>query len=99
MDVCIIMVRYDVSQTLHYENTPMQYTENYLFVKMRIFAGKILTFFLFLLHNIDCVYMLEPPQREAVLKSNHNLCFGAKISKIGIGILLHTPILLYKNGV
>ena len=27
----------------------------------------------------------------------HNLCFGAKIRKIGIS--LHTPVLLYKSGV
>ena len=29
--------------------------------------------------------------------STHNLCFGAKIRKIGIP--LHTPVLLYKSGV
>ena len=39
---------------------------------------------------------LEPP-REAVLTSTHNLCFGAKIRKIGIP--LHTPVLLLKSGV
>ena len=39
--------------------------------------------------NIDCGYMLEPPRR--------NLCFGAKIRKIGIP--LHNPVLLYKTGV
>ena len=33
---------------------------------------------------------------EAVLTSTHNLCFGAKIRKIGIP--LHTPVLLYKSG-
>ena len=36
--------------------------------------------------NIDCGYT-----------STHNLCFGAKIGKIGIP--LHTPVLLYKSGV
>ena len=46
--------------------------------------------------------MLEPPRRGSnrlgeVLTSTHNLCFGAKIRKIGI--LLHTPVLLYKSGV
>ena len=30
---------------------------------------------------------------EAVLTSNHDLCFGAKI-KIGASVLLHTPVLL-----
>ena len=34
---------------------------------------------------------------DAVLTSTHNLCFGAKIRKIGIP--LHTPVLLYKSGV
>ena len=34
---------------------------------------------------------------EAVLTSTHNLCFGAKIRKIGIP--LHTPVLQYKEGV
>ena len=33
---------------------------------------------------------------EAVLSSTHNLCFGAKIRKIGIP--LHNPVLLYKMG-
>ena len=43
--------------------------------------------------NIDCGYTLEPPR----LTSTHNLCFRAKIRKIGIP--LHTPVLLYKSGV
>ena len=34
---------------------------------------------------------------EAVLTSTHNLCFGAKIKKIGIH--LHAPVLLYKSGI
>ena len=34
---------------------------------------------------------------EAVLTSTHNLCFVAKIRKIGIP--LNTPVLLYKSGV
>ena len=34
---------------------------------------------------------------EAVLTSTHNLCFGAKIRKIGIP--LQTPVLLYKSGI
>ena len=32
-----------------------------------------------------------------VLTSTHNLCFGAKIRKIGIP--LRIPVLLYKSGV
>ena len=30
---------------LHYENMPMQYTENFLVVKIKIFTGKFLIFF------------------------------------------------------
>ena len=89
---------------------PMQNTVIFKIVKNENF----LIFFLFLLHNIDCGYSLEPPRRggyneypqsmlwsknkaEAVLTSTHNLCFGAKIRKIGIP--LHTPVSLYKSGV
>ena len=50
--------------------------------------------FLIFAQNIDCGYTLEPPQP---LTSTHNLCFGAKIRKIGIP--LHTPVLLYRSGV
>ena len=34
---------------------------------------------------------------EAVLTNTYNLCFGAKMKKIGIP--LYTPVLLYKSGV
>ena len=34
---------------IHYENTSMLYTENFLVVKMKNFTEKILIFFLFLL--------------------------------------------------
>ena len=34
---------------VHYENTPMQYTENFLVVKMKNFTGNFFIFFLFLL--------------------------------------------------
>ena len=34
---------------------------------------------------------------KAVLTSTHNLCFGAKIRKIGKP--LHIPVFLYKSGV
>ena len=52
------------------------------------FQQKNFDIFLIFAQNIDC---------EAVLTSTHNLCFGAKIRKIGIP--LHTPVLLYKSGV
>ena len=63
----------------------MHYTENFLVVKMKISTGKNLIIFLFLLKG------------EAVLTSTHNLCFGAKIRKIGIPP--HTPVFLYISGV
>ena len=73
----------------------MRYTEIFSAVKIENFQVKNFDIFLIFAQNIDCGYTLEP--REAVLMSTHNLCFGAKIRKIGIP--LHTPILLYKSGV
>ena len=49
---------------------------------------------LYFAQNIDRRYMLEPPRQnclsEAVLVSTgtHNLCFGPKIRKIGISLLV-----------
>ena len=77
----------------HYENTPMQYTEIFIAIKNEIFQQKKCDIFLIFAHNIDCGYLLA----EVVLTSTHNLCFGAKLGKIGIP--LHTPVLLYKSGV
>ena len=76
----------------HYENIPMLYTEICKVVKHENFQQKIFAIFLIFAQNKDFGYTLE-----AVLTSAHNLCFGAKIRKIGI--LLHTPVLLYKSGV
>ena len=46
----------------HYENTPMQYTENVLVVKMKVFTGQKFDIFLIFAQNIDCGgYTLEPP--------------------------------------
>ena len=56
-------------------------------LKNENFQQKMFYIFLIFAQNIDCGYSLEPPQ----------LCFGAKIRKIGIP--LHTPVLLYKSGV
>ena len=74
---------------------PMQYTEIFKVAKNEIFQ-KFLLFFLFLLKT----YIVGTRYNclaEAVLTSPNNLCFGAKIRKIGIP--LHTPVLLYKSGV
>ena len=53
-------------------------------------------FFLIFAQNIDCGYKLEPPRRGGS-NEYHNLCFGAKLRKIGLPP--HTPFLLYKSGV
>ena len=63
---------------------------------MKIFSRLMLIFFLFLLKT-EIVGTRENRLAEAVLTSTHNLCFGAKIRKIGVP--LHTPVLLYKSGV
>ena len=58
---------------------------------MENYHQKNVDIFLIFAQNIDCGYTLEPPT------NTHNLCFEAKIRKIGIP--LHTPVLLYKSGV
>ena len=63
----------------------MQYTEIFSALKIENFQLKILEYGIFLIFA------------EAVLTSTHNLCFGAKIRKIGIPV--HTPVLLFKSGV
>ena len=62
---------------------------------MKIFS-KIVFFFIFSLFLLKHRLWVHV-RTEAVLTSTHNLCFGAKIRKIGIP--LHTPVLLYKSGV
>ena len=72
----------------HYENMPIMIYSNFFRSKIDNFQRKIFDIFLIFAQNIDCGYTLT---------STHNLCFGAKIRKIGIP--LHTPVLLYKSGV
>ena len=86
----------------------MQCTENCFGCEYENFHWNIFDIFLIFAQNIDCGYTLEPPRRGGsneypqsmfwvVLTSIHNLCFGAKIRKIGIPP--HTPVFLYKIGV
>ena len=42
-------VQIQAEQMYHYENLPMQYTEKFFVVKIKIFTGKFLMLFLFLL--------------------------------------------------
>ena len=65
----------------HYENLPMQYTVIFKIVKNENFQYNFFLYFSYFYSK----------------HSSHNLCFGAKIRKIGIP--LHTPVLLYKSGV
>ena len=78
----------------HYENLPMQCIDIFQVVKFENFQYKICDIFLIFAQNIDCGYTLEPPRRggsnEYPQTSTHNLCFGAKIRKIGLP--LHTPV-------
>ena len=69
---------YSIILLCHYENKPIQVYWKFYNQKIENFQIKILIFFLFLLKNIDCGYSLEPPRREAVLTSIHNLCFEQK---------------------
>ena len=75
---------------------PMQYTEIFKVVKNLKFQLKNFAIFLIFAQHIDCGCTLERPHlAEAVLTCTYNLCFGAKIRKIGIP--LYTPV-LYKVG-
>ena len=56
--------------TTHYENMPMQYTEMFKVVKMKIFSSKNFNIFLIFAENIDCGYTLEPPPRGIPLHTS-----------------------------
>ena len=47
---------------IHYENTPMQYTEMIFVLEVKIFSGFFYIFLIFA-QNIDCGYSLEPPRQ------------------------------------
>ena len=64
--------------------------------KIENFIGKIRFILICLLKTLIVGTRLNC-LAEAVLTSTHNVCFGAKIQKIGIP--LHTPVLLYRSGV
>ena len=88
----IFPVQYVYQSSIHYENLPKQYTQIFKVVKNENFQKK----------NFDNFSYFCSKHRlwvhgEAVLTSTHNLCFEAKIRKIGIP--LQTPVFLYKSGV
>ena len=47
---------HDISEFLHYENTPMQYTEIFCALKIGNFQLKMFDIFLIFAQNIDCGY-------------------------------------------
>ena len=63
---------------------PIQCTDIIFFsaVKIETFIGEKMIVFHIFAKNIDCGYTLEPPCREAVLKSTHSLCFESGITKM-----------------
>ena len=51
------------TNTLHYENMPIQIYRKFYHQKMAIFQIKISDIFHISAQNIDCGYSLEPPRR------------------------------------
>ena len=49
--------------SLHYENTPMQYTEIFLAIKCCKFHQNFFFIFYIFAQNMHCGYKLEPPRR------------------------------------
>ena len=69
-------------EKVHYENFPLQYVYREIFfseAKTENFIG-----FFFWIFLIFLLKTLIHFRTEAVLTSNQNLCFGAKIRKVGI---------------
>ena len=82
----------------HYENMPMQDTENFFSCKNREFCWKnIDKFYIYVFgQNIDCVYTLEPPRRGSPNEYPKSM-FWIKYKKNSIPP--YTPLLQYKSGV
>ena len=51
-----------IAQQIFYENMPIQIYWKFYHQRMKIFRLKSLTFFIFLLKNIDCGHSLESPR-------------------------------------
>ena len=59
---CNMMQLTDKHSNKHYANTPMQHTAIFHGCKNVHFQIKIFNIFLIFAQNIDCGYMLDPPQ-------------------------------------
>ena len=62
----------------------MQYTENFLFVKMINFTEKKNDIFLIFVQNIDCGYTLEPPRRGGSNKYPQSMFWSKNMKYIEI---------------
>ena len=62
-----------VAEWLHYENSPMQYTETFLAWKIENFQLKNFDIFLIFAQNIDCGYILEPLRRGGSNEYPHSM--------------------------
>ena len=57
--LCKLYIIVAIGYLSHYENMPMQYTEIFKLVKMKIFRRIFKNIFLIFAQNIDCGYTLE----------------------------------------
>ena len=83
---------------MHYENTPMQYTENKLDCKNEKFHWKKGIFLIFA-QDIDCGYTLEPPRRGGSNEYPQSMFWSKNKKNRYSCIHLQTPVFIYKNGV
>ena len=82
-----------------YVNLPMQYTEIFLVVKMKILSHNFLYFFIFA-QNTDCGYTLESPRRGGSNEYPQSMSWSKnKKNRYIVCIPLHIPVLLYERGV
>ena len=83
-----------LKSTKHYENLPVQYTENFSAEKIENFID----IFNIYAKNIDCRYTLESPRRGGSNKYPQSI-FWSKNKKNRYTPAYGTPVLLYKSGV
>ena len=80
---CITQFAEDFSERLHYENTPMQYTDFFVCKnkKKKKTLEKKLMFFLIFPQNIDCGYTLELPHRGGSNEYPQSMFWGKNKKK------------------
>ena len=78
----------ETSSYKHYENTPIEHTAIFHARKNDNFHLKIFDYFLIFAQNIDCGYMLEPPQSGSSNEYPQSI-FSSKNKKI---MYMYTPV-------